>query len=75
METLTAIVAQLGKKYSIFIPMVRAKIMKHKISHQRYDILCARIMEGTNSFSHFKMTFLEHFLSLKVELQPISKRP
>ena len=46
METLTSLVGQLGKKYAIFIPMVRTKLVKHKISHQRYDILCARVLEG-----------------------------
>lgn len=46
MDTLAAIVNQLGKKYVIFIPMVKSKLNQHKLSHQRYDILCARVMEG-----------------------------
>ncbi len=46
METLASIVAQLGKKYAIFIPMVQKVLIQHKINHQRYDILCARITEG-----------------------------
>ena len=46
METLAAVVAQLGKKYAIFIPMVQKVLIQHKVTHQRYDILCARITEG-----------------------------
>ena len=46
METLSSIVAQLGKKYAIFVPMVQKVLIKHKINHQSYDLLCARITEG-----------------------------
>eukprot|EP00095_Tigriopus_kingsejongensis_P005635 maker-scaffold420_size176246-snap-gene-0.24 protein:Tk05635 transcript:maker-scaffold420_size176246-snap-gene-0.24-mRNA-1 annotation:"target of rapamycin" len=46
MDTLTAIVGQLGKKYVIFIPMVKKKLIQHNYTHQRYDILCARVLEG-----------------------------
>jgi hypothetical protein len=37
---------QLGKKYSIFIPMVHKVLMKQKINHQHYEIVCARVMQG-----------------------------
>ena len=37
---------QLGKKYSIFIPMVHKVLIKQKINHQRYEIVCARVMQG-----------------------------
>lgn len=46
MDTLSALVYQLGKKYVIFVPMVHKVILKQKISHQGYDLLCARIMQG-----------------------------
>lgn len=47
MDTLCALVLQLGKKYQIFIPMVCKIITKHKIVHQRYDVLTCRIIKGT----------------------------
>ncbi len=46
MDTLASIVTQLGKKYTIFIPMVQKVLIQHRINHQRYDILCARLTEG-----------------------------
>ena len=39
MDTLSALVIQLGKKYTIFIPMVHKVLIKQKINNQRYDIL------------------------------------
>ena len=46
MDTLTALVYQLGKKYKIFIPMVDKVILKQKISHQGYELLRDRIMQS-----------------------------
>ncbi|XP_035228341.1 serine/threonine-protein kinase mTOR-like [Stegodyphus dumicola] len=48
MDTLCSIVIQLGKKYQIFIPMVHKVLTKHRISHQRYDVLISRIIKGTS---------------------------
>jgi phosphatidylinositol kinase/protein kinase (PI-3 family) len=45
MDTLSALVMQLGKKYQIFIPMVNKVLTKHKVSHQRYDLLLGRILK------------------------------
>ena len=45
MDALAAIVEQLGKKYVIFVPLVRKVLVKHRITHQRYDILYARVMQ------------------------------
>ena len=44
METLASFVAQLGKKYLIFIPMVQKVLNRHRIQHQRYDVLVAKIL-------------------------------
>ncbi|GLD45725.1 serine/threonine-protein kinase mTOR, partial [Lates japonicus] len=33
-------------KYQIFIPMVNKVMLKHRINHQRYDILICRIVKG-----------------------------
>ena len=49
METLAALVYQLGKKYVIFVPMIHKVLLKHKITHQGYDLLCARVMQGGNT--------------------------
>ena len=46
MDTLSALVIQLGKKYTIFIPMVHKVLIKQKINNQRYEILSARVLEG-----------------------------
>uniref|UniRef100_A0A672YHX5 Serine/threonine-protein kinase TOR n=1 Tax=Sphaeramia orbicularis TaxID=375764 RepID=A0A672YHX5_9TELE len=46
MDTLSSLVFQLGKKYQIFIPMVNKVMLKHRINHQRYDILICRIVKG-----------------------------
>ena len=48
--SMAAIVLQLGKKYRIFIPMVDKVVRRHRISHQRYELLTARIMKGGTSF-------------------------
>ena len=50
MDVLAGIVLQLGKKYKIFIPMVDKVIRKHRISHQRYELLTARVMKGGSDF-------------------------
>ncbi|CAH1240669.1 MTOR [Branchiostoma lanceolatum] len=47
MDTLSSLVMQLGKKYQIFIPMVHKVLMRHRISHQKYDILSCRIIKGS----------------------------
>ncbi|CAL1276555.1 unnamed protein product [Larinioides sclopetarius] len=47
MDTLCSVVIQLGKKYQIFIPMVHKVLTKHRINHQRYDVLISRIVKGT----------------------------
>ncbi|GBN02820.1 Serine/threonine-protein kinase mTOR, partial [Araneus ventricosus] len=47
MDTLCSVVIQLGKKYQIFIPMVHKVLTKHRINHQRYDVLISRIIKGT----------------------------
>lgn len=44
METLCALVVQLGRKYQIFIPLVQKVIVKHKINCQRYEIVTCKIV-------------------------------
>ncbi|XP_056399106.1 serine/threonine-protein kinase mTOR isoform X3 [Hyla sarda] len=46
MDTLSSLVFQLGKKYQIFIPMVNKVLLRHRILHQRYEVLTCRILKG-----------------------------
>ncbi|XP_040292611.1 serine/threonine-protein kinase mTOR-like [Bufo bufo] len=46
MNTLSSLVLQLRKKYQIFIPMVNRVLLKHRILHQRYQVLICRILKG-----------------------------
>ncbi len=45
MDTLASLVMQLGRKFQIFIPMVNKVLTRHKIQHQKYDILMCRIIK------------------------------
>lgn len=44
MDTLCALVIQLGKKYQIFIPLVQKVMTQHKISNSRYEVLIDKIL-------------------------------
>ncbi|KAL3228149.1 hypothetical protein MRX96_004063 [Rhipicephalus microplus] len=48
MDTLCAMVVQLGKKYKIFLPLVTRVIDNHKIVHQRYNSLVTKIIRSTS---------------------------
>ena len=54
MDTLSALVYQLGKKYVIFVPMVHKVLIKHRINHHGYDVLCECIMQGGGNTSEFE---------------------
>ncbi|XP_063975702.1 serine/threonine-protein kinase mTOR [Diachasmimorpha longicaudata] len=47
-ETLCALVIQLGKKYQIFITLVQKVMTKHKIVNTQYDILVDKILTETS---------------------------
>ncbi|KOX79033.1 Serine/threonine-protein kinase mTOR [Melipona quadrifasciata] len=47
MDTLCALVIQLGKKYQIFILLVQKVMTKHKIVNSRYDVLIDKILTET----------------------------
>lgn len=44
MDTLCALVMQLGKKYEIFINLVNRVVTKHRISCHRYEVLVTNIV-------------------------------
>ncbi|GFN76929.1 mechanistic target of rapamycin (serine/threonine kinase) [Plakobranchus ocellatus] len=47
MDTLCTLVIQLSHKFTIFIPMVTKVMHRHRITHQRFHMLMARILKGT----------------------------
>lgn len=44
METLCALVMQLGRKYRIFVPLVSRVISRHRINCPRYELLTTKIL-------------------------------
>ena len=46
MDTLAALVYQLGTDYAIFIPMINKVLVKNRIMHQRYDLLVSRLVKN-----------------------------
>ncbi|EXX76507.1 Tor2p [Rhizophagus irregularis DAOM 197198w] len=46
METLCALVFQLGSDYAIFIPMINKVILKHRIQNNDYEILVSKLLKG-----------------------------
>jgi len=49
MDTLCAVVMQLGKKYQIFIVLVQKVMTKHKIVNSRYDVLVDKILTDSTA--------------------------
>ena len=47
MDTLCALVFQLGRRFQLFLPIVTKVLNKHRISHQRYDVLITKILRGS----------------------------
>lgn len=47
MDTLTAVVFQLGRRYQMYIALVNKVLYKHKITHQNYEMLITRVTEGS----------------------------
>lgn len=75
METLCAMVLQLGRKYKMFVPLVSKAITKHRITCARYELYTNKIftvsfqitslfqMLRFISFMHFAFVFLVILLS------------
>lgn len=47
MDTLCALIVQLGRKYNDFIPLVQKVILKHRIQHQNYELLLSKLQSST----------------------------
>ncbi|RUP43431.1 hypothetical protein BC936DRAFT_137191, partial [Jimgerdemannia flammicorona] len=48
MDTLCALVFQLGADYAIFIPMINKVLTKYRIQHQNYEMLVNKLLKGEN---------------------------
>ncbi|XP_072945210.1 serine/threonine-protein kinase mTOR [Epargyreus clarus] len=48
MDTLCALVVQLGRKYMDFIPLVQKVIVKHRIQHPNYEFLITKLQSSTS---------------------------
>ncbi|KAL3272654.1 hypothetical protein HHI36_014119 [Cryptolaemus montrouzieri] len=47
METMCAVMRQLGRKFNIFVPLVQNVLHKHKLNHQKFEILVSKIQTDT----------------------------
>lgn len=47
MDTLCALIVQLGRKYNDFIPLVQKVIIKHRIQHQNYELLLSKLQSSS----------------------------
>ncbi|XP_026321572.1 serine/threonine-protein kinase mTOR [Hyposmocoma kahamanoa] len=47
MDTLCALIVQLGRKYNDFIPLVQKVIIKHRIQHSNYELLLSKLQSST----------------------------
>ncbi|XP_063829680.1 serine/threonine-protein kinase mTOR [Ostrinia nubilalis] len=50
MDTLCALIVQLGRKFNDFIPLVQKVVQKHRIQHQNYELLMSK-MQSSQTFS------------------------
>uniref|UniRef100_A0A2A4JU58 Serine/threonine-protein kinase TOR n=1 Tax=Heliothis virescens TaxID=7102 RepID=A0A2A4JU58_HELVI len=46
MDTLCALIVQLGRKFTDFIPLVQKVVVRHKIQHQNYELLLSRMQSS-----------------------------
>ena len=53
MDTLCTLVIQLSHKFTIFIPMVTKVMHRHRITHQRFHMLMARILKVSSRMLRF----------------------
>ncbi|KAI5638457.1 FAT domain-containing protein [Phthorimaea operculella] len=49
MDTLCALIVQLGRKYNDFIPLVQKVITKHRIQHQNYELLVSKLQNNSST--------------------------
>nr|UIB01653.1 serine/threonine-protein kinase mTOR [Propylea japonica] len=47
METTCAVMLRIGKKFNMFIPLIQNTLHKHKLTHQKFDILVSKLQSKT----------------------------
>nr|CAD7392941.1 unnamed protein product [Timema cristinae] len=65
METLCALVVQLGRKYQIFIPLVHRVVTKHKINCQRYEVLSCKILTVSDEIHYETIILIDETLIVR----------
>lgn len=58
MDTLSSLALQLNRRYLTFVPMVSRALVKHRISHQRYEQLLIRIAKVGHLFIKIVFKFV-----------------
>ncbi|KAI8819891.1 armadillo-type protein [Fimicolochytrium jonesii] len=46
MDTLCALIYQLGSDFAIFVPMINKTLVKHHIQHAKYDLLVSKLLKN-----------------------------
>ncbi|KAG8958873.1 phosphatidylinositol kinase- protein kinase tor1 [Tulasnella sp. 419] len=67
MDTLCVLVVQLGSDFAIFVPMINKILLKHRISHSRYESLIAKLLNGERL--HQDLGLPEPWMEAKAEPQ------
>ena len=60
MDTMCSMMLQLGQKFLLFVPMVSKAVARHKISHQKFEVILAKITKvgfPMYNFSHLQIAF------------------
>ncbi|CAG9564541.1 unnamed protein product [Danaus chrysippus] len=47
MDTLCALIIQLGRKFNDFIPLVQKVVVKHRIQHHNYELLLSKVQSNS----------------------------
>ncbi|XP_075220340.1 serine/threonine-protein kinase Tor [Lycorma delicatula] len=65
MDTLCAMVIQLGRKYRIFVPLVGKVIQKHRIACPQYEMLTTKILTETTVAAEADYLLARHKMTRK----------
>lgn len=63
MDTMCSMMLQLGQKFLLFVPMVSKTVARHKISHQKFEVILAKITK-VGSKAYFIFLSVECFQKL-----------
>lgn len=71
MDVLCALATQLGRSYKCFIPIIHRITIRHKISHPRYDILVAKVVQVRDTF----LIFILYTFHVRLKDNPFPCQP